>query len=260
MFAGGDGTARDIHDVVGNRIPLIGIPTGVMMHSAVFATSPESAGNVAAAYLGGRHSSMRVRDAEIMDIDEDQLRDDRVSTKLYGFARVPHERALVQSAKARAMTDDENLVAACAGLVEEMEDDRLYFIGPGTTTRRITERLGLDGSLLGVDAVMNRRLIGRDLNERQLLELLVGNATIIVTVIGGQGFIFGRGNQQVSADVLRRVGRDNIVVVAGLDKLLTLDPCCLRVDTNDAEVDAALRGFIPVHTGPGQRVMMRVEA
>ena len=60
-----------------------------------------------------------------------------------------------------------------------------------------------------------------------------------MTPIGGQGFIFGRGNQQISPKVIRQVGLDNIVVVATKSKLDKLKS--LRVDTGDPELDKALR-------------------
>jgi predicted polyphosphate/ATP-dependent NAD kinase len=260
LFAGGDGTARDVHDALGGEVPVLGIPTGVKMHSAVFATSPGAAGELASAWLAGE-PTIRLREAEVMDVDEAALREGRVSARLHGYARVPFARHLVQRAKAGSFVPDEAALDGLAGEVAaEMEPGRLYILGPGTTTRRVLERLGLRGTLLGVDAVRDRRLVGAALGEAGLLALLEGGgpATIIVGVTGGQGFLFGRGNQAISAEVIRRVGRDSITVLAGAEKLAALDPCCLRVDTGDPEVDRLLAGFVRVRTAPGRASVMRV--
>ncbi len=260
LFAGGDGTARDVYGVVGDGIPILGIPTGVKIHSAVFATSPENAGNLAAEYLGDDSGQVRVRAAEVMDIDEQAFRENRLSARLYGYARAPYLRAMIQSAKAgAAASEDAALEALGHQFTKAMEDDVLYIIGPGTTTRHITAALGVGGTLLGVDAVRDRKLIGADLNESQLLALVDGvPAKIVVTVIGGQGYVFGRGNQQISARVIRAVGKENIVIVTTINKIFALQGKPLLVDTGEDEIDRLLAGYVRVLTGPDESTMLRI--
>jgi predicted polyphosphate/ATP-dependent NAD kinase len=261
LFAGGDGTARDIHDVVGDRVPVLGIPTGVKMHSAVFATSPEGAGDVAASFLAGT-GDRRLREAEIVDVDEDAVRSGGISTRLYGAVAVPDDRRRIQPAKAASVVSDEaDLEAVCRQVAASMDPRRVYVLGPGTTTRRVMRHLGLEKTLLGVDAVRAGRLVGADLGERELLALLDGQAaTLLVGVVGGQGFLLGRGNQQLSPRVLRQIGLENIEVIAGLRKLLTLDPPRLCVDTGDAELDAELAGYRRVHVAPRRDLVYHVAA
>ena len=260
LFAGGDGTARDVFDAVGVRMPILGVPTGVKMHSAVFGTSPRAAGDVALSFLQGRAT---LRDAEVTDLDEEALRNGRVAARLFGIARVPHQRGLMQACKAGARPDDEAALDALARrLVREWPADRLMILGCGTTIRRVKRALGFEGTTLGVDVALGGRLLAADVTEAQLLRLLdrAPEAGIVASVTGGQGFLFGRGNQQISAEVIRRVGRANITVMTGAGKLTALDPALLHVDTGDAEVDAMLAGYIGVHTAPGQRMMMRIAA
>jgi predicted polyphosphate/ATP-dependent NAD kinase len=261
LFAGGDGTARDIHDVVGERLPILGVPTGVKMHSGVFATTPESAGDVVASFMAAVPLGP-VREAEVVDVDEDAVRADTIRTRLHGAARVPDDRLRVQSAKLSAVpSDEEALEAVCAAVADGMDPRRIYVLGPGTTTRRVLRRLGLPKTLLGVDAVRAGRLLGADLGERELLEL-VGDepVTLLIGVVGGQGALFGRGNQQLSPAVLRRISPENIEVIAGMRKLLALDPPLLHVDTGDPELDAALCGYRRVHVAPRRTVVYRVAA
>ena len=260
LFAGGDGTARDIYDTVGDSVPMIGIPTGVKMHSAVFGRNPESAGNLAALYLAEDPSKCQLRDAEVMDIDEAAARANRLSAALYGYAKIPYQRRLVQSAKAGAMPGEEAATdAICSALINNIEDDCLYIIGPGTTTARLLELLGLKGTLLGVDALYDRKLIGSDLNENQLLKLMEGRPTkIVVTVIGGHGCIFGRGNQQISAEVIGQVGKENIIVLTTMNKIQSLEGRPLFVDTGDDATDEMLSGFIRVITGLHQSTMLKI--
>jgi predicted polyphosphate/ATP-dependent NAD kinase len=261
LFAGGDGTARDVFDGAPDAA-MLGVPTGVKMHSAVFGVSPEAAGQIAAATLSGEAGATRWREAEVMDIDEAALRGGRVSARLHGYARVPAERAAMQNCKTPARGDDEPALAALARrIVREMEEGRLYVLGCGTTMRHIKRELKSEGTLLGVDVALNGRLIARDVDEARLTRLTAGALTsVIVSATGGQGYIFGRGNQQIGPALLRRIGRDSIMVVTGTRKLTALDPPCLRVDTGDPEVDAMLAGYVRVHTAPGQSMMMRVAA
>ena len=258
LFAGGDGTARDIHDAVGQTVPAVGIPAGVKIHSAVYALTPRHAGEVAVLFLGGR--LLRVRDAEVMDIDEEAFRQGRVSARLYGYLRVPEERRHVQSVKSGGVHGEAQVLAGIATeVIQSMAEDCLYIVGPGTTTRAIVEELELDNTLLGVDVLLNRRLVAGDANEGELLALIgERKAKILVTVIGGQGYIFGRGNQQLSPRVIRKVGVDNIIVVASKEKLGSLAGRPLLVDTGDEDLDQTLGGYVRITTGFRDYVMYKV--
>ena len=263
LFAGGDGTARDVMDANTERLPALGIPAGVKMHSAAFATSPPAAGELAARFLTSSSERLTMREAEVMDIDEDAYRADRLSARLYGYLRVPNERRLIQGAKSsRSPSDDAVVDAIAAELILEMDGTTLYLAGPGTTTHRIFERLGLAKTLLGVDAIRGRELVGRDLNEEEILRLIADapDVRIIISVIGTQGYVLGRGNQQLSPEVIRLVGRDNLIVIATPQKLVTLPQRRLLVDTGDIETDQMLLGFLSVRTGYRQSAVIRVAA
>jgi len=258
LFAGGDGTARDIYNAVGVGIPVLGIPAGVKIHSAVFATNPTSAGDLAWLYLQGRVASLK--EAEVMDIDEDAYRRGVVSARLYGYLHVPFKTSLVQSLKTASSPGEKAAMAGIAWqVIDGMEDDWLYILGPGTTTRAITSALGLDKTLIGVDVLFRGQLLATDVNESQLLELLKGHkAKIVVAPIGGQGCILGRGNQQLSPGVIRSVGLDNIVVVSTPAKIQALGGRPLWVDTGDRSLDQALSGYARVITGYNEQVVYKV--
>jgi predicted polyphosphate/ATP-dependent NAD kinase len=258
LYAGGDGTTRDIVDAIGTTVPIIGIPTGVKMHSATFATTPEAAADVAAAHLGA--AAPRCRDAEVLDVDEHALREGIVSSRLYAVACVPEDDGRrVQAPKARSLPGTPALDALCRAIAAECEG--LVIFGPGTTTQRVLAHLGHDGTLLGVDAVDGGAVVGRDLTEEQLLELLEDRrARLVVGVVGGQGALFGRGNQQLSPAVLRRIGLDRIDVVGAEEKLLSLDPAALRVDTGDPALDAELAGFRRVRVAPNRFLVLTVSS
>ena len=263
LFAGGDGTARNICNAVGDRVPVIGVPAGVKIHSAVYATTPAAAGDVAALYLHERPAGVQLREGEVMDIDEEAFRENRVSAHLYGFMTVPYARGLTQSAKAGGVAGEERALNDIATeVIAGMVPGALYILGPGTTTRTVMERLGVPKTLLGVDAVRDRELAGSDLTEGDLLALVDASpeAFIVVTVIGGQGHVFGRGNQQISPAVIRRVGTDHIVVIATQTKLLSLEGRPLLVDTGDPALDEQLGGYAKVITALGERTMYKVGA
>lgn len=259
VFAGGDGTARDICRVIGASIPAIGIPTGVKMHSAVYATSPRAAGEVVVRAL--TQSAAPTREAEVMDIDEESFRAGLVSARLYGYMRVPVARGLVQGLKSgRGGGEPAELAAIAADVAQRLPADRLSIFGPGTTTRAITDHIGVTSTLLGVDILYRGEMVARDATEREILEHLRHvPGTVIVTPIGGQGYIFGRGNQQLSSQVLRQVGLEHIIVVATPSKLAQLAGEPLRVDTNDDDLDAMLRGYRRVVTGYGMETVYPVE-
>jgi predicted polyphosphate/ATP-dependent NAD kinase len=240
VFCGGDGTARDILEAAGMGIPVLGVPTGVKMHSSVFAVTPTAAARVA---LGFLWSELPLREAEVMDVDEAAFRQGHVSAKLYGYVLTPYEPHLIQENKvASPITESEvrNQAAIAIYLIENMKPDVVYIMGPGTTTRTIGDLLDQKKTLLGVDLFYDKKIVASDVNEKQIIEKIRGKTTqIIVTPIGGQGFIFGRGNQQISAKVIQRVGLDNIAVIATESKLRTLKS--LKVDTGDSSLDEAFR-------------------
>jgi predicted polyphosphate/ATP-dependent NAD kinase len=261
LFAGGDGTARNIYNAVADKVTVLGIPAGVKIHSAVFATSPANAGKLASMYIKNSNSRVSVKEAEVMDIDEQAFREDKVTAKLYGYMKIPYEESFVQGAKIGSSPSEEAATIEIAHeIVNNMEKNCLYIIGPGTSTRCIMDVLKLPYTLLGVDAVYNKKLVATDLNEKGLLKLIKGKKTkLVITVIGGQGYIFGRGNQQISPSIIQKVGIDNIIVVATKSKLVSLNVNPLRVDTGDDKVNKALCGYIKVVTGLKERVLMKVE-
>lgn len=264
VFAGGDGTARDVLDVVGRQVPVLGIPTGVKMHSGVFASTPEAAGEVAARFLLARRGSARLRDGEVADVDEEAVRAGRIATRLYGVMRVPVEPSRMIGAKTSGMAgDDAALDGVAARLVDGMEPGRLYLLGPGTSTGRIAAHLSIQATLLGVDVVQDRALLAADVAERDILRLLdtVGRpATLVVGITGGQGYVLGRGNQQLSAEVIRRIGAENVTIIGGLRKLTSLSPPVLHVDTGEERVDRMLAGYRRVLIGPERDIVMKVSA
>lgn len=249
-FAGGDGTARDVLSAVGLAVPVVGIPCGVKMHSGVFAPNPEAAGDLVRAFVAG--DEVVVRDGEVVDLDDA----DPPTSVFHGVLRVPMTRAIAPRSKAFALPDDEVALDGVAREVaRSMVPGHTYLVGPGTSTARVLNALGLVGSLLGFDVVRDGRLVARDANARVLAAAAWG-ATLIAGVIGGQGFLFGRGNQQLTPALIRSL--DDIVVLAGARKLAALPDRCLHVDTGDAATDASLSGYRRVQTAPGRSMVIRV--
>ncbi len=255
LFAGGDGTARDICDAMragdhsAVRIPALGIPAGVKMHSGVFALSPRKAGEIALRFLRGDPVEMAY--LEVMDIDEEAFRAGRLFASLHGYLTVPQDSQGVQATKSgAAIGDNEAALDIAQQVISDMDEDALYIIGPGTTTAAIMDTLGISNTLLGIDVIQNKNLLASDTAERELLELTKNNpAKIVVTAIGGQGYIIGRGNQQLSPQLIRQVGVNNIIVVATRRKLLELGGRPLLVDTGDLNLDEELSGYMKVITG-----------
>ena len=260
-FTGGDGTARDIHLAIGSSMPVIGIPAGVKIHSAVYATSPKNAGNLAYLYLKENTKKIQIIEAEVMDIDEEAFRKDRLSAKLYGYLKVPYEKNLLQDCKAGSSpTEDSEVEAIASEVINLMQKNYLYIIGSGTTIQPIMKKLGLTNTLLGIDAIYNFKLMGSDLNENQILTLMKGKKTkIIVTIIGGQGYIFGRGNQQISSKVIKKVGKENILVVGTKNKIISLGNKSLLVDTGEEKTNQMLSGYIKVITGINERMLIKID-
>ena len=258
LFVGGDGTAQDIYNAIGDRLAVIGVPAGVKIHSGVYAKNPAGAGELAVSYLRGR--SLHLRNVEVMDLDESAYREGILSASLCGYLKIPYRRRLLQGLKDGSSPSEKATHTAIAtDIIERMVTEIVYVVGPGTTTRAIISQLGLNNTLLGVDVLLNNEILAGDVNEEQLLKLLLGNkAKIIVTPIGGQGYLFGRGNQQISPRVIRSVGVENILVVSTVDKLNSLKGRPLLVDTGDQDLDKSLSRYVKVITGYNDRVIYKV--
>jgi predicted polyphosphate/ATP-dependent NAD kinase len=246
LFCGGDGTARDIFDAVGREVPVLGIPAGVKMYSAVFAIDPATA-----AELVMKYDTQSLRDSEVMDVDEDAYRSGELKTRLYGIARTPALPGKLQLSKhVFEEADEDRAKKEIARFIHEiMIPDVLYILGAGTTTESIARKLGVQKTLLGIDAVKNGKIVGTDLDEKSLWALLRDGqeAKIFLSPIGAQGFILGRGNQQISPRIVKRVGIRNIIVVATPHKLR--ETPLLYVDSGDSVLDKDFGDSVQVISG-----------
>jgi predicted polyphosphate/ATP-dependent NAD kinase len=252
IFCGGDGTARDVYSVVDSNIQILGIPSGVKMHSGVFATHANVIGELLIDFLKGDLDSA---DAEILDLDETRYRAGEWNIRLFGVAKTPYNQSLIQRGKHMVESASEEAIKEeiAEYIKEEMEDNKdiLYILGSGSTVQAIGKLIGLDITLLGIDAVYQGKLIGKDLNEQEILNLLSKHecARLILSPIGAQGFILGRGNLQLSPEVIKKVGLENIDVISTPAKLADME--ALRVDTNDHMLDSAFEklGYLKVIFG-----------
>ncbi len=250
-----EGTSRQVllneEDGAVGMPAVLGVPAGVKMYSPVFAVSPRAAGAIAADWID--HGGLPTDEREVLDIDEAAMRRARVDPTLYGMLRVPYRTGRTQARKAPTpVTEAATVEAAASGAVARMLPGVRYLLGPGGTTAEIARQLGVEGSPLGVDVVLDGAAIVRGASERELLaEIASGPAQAVITVIGGQGFLLGRGNQQLSASVLRAIGDDPLLVVAPEQKLIDLHGRPLLVDTGDPELDARLAGHVRIVTSVG---------
>lgn len=262
LFAGGDGTARDVASMLKPGQAMLGIPCGVKMHSGVFAISPEAAGALVADILASPERISWTDEAEVMDIDEAALRQGYIAPELYGHARVPLVRRRMQASKGGPRRDwGAALAGAAAELVEQMDRDALYVIGPGTSAGAVMQAAGHTPTVLGIDAMRGGEIVAQDVGSAELENLACdGTVRIVLGVTGQQGFLIGRGNQQISPALLTRAGRDGLIVLASEDKLMGLAQPKLWVDSGDPKLDGELEGFLRVRTARGRETMMRLSA
>jgi predicted polyphosphate/ATP-dependent NAD kinase len=256
IFVGGDGTARDVYDVLGLTIPVVGIPSGVKMFSPVFALSTFAAAEII------NNETKQLIDKEVLDIDEEAFRNGKLAAKLYGYLKVPKNPSLLQGKKEPSnitKLEKNSKEEIAEYILENIEKDTLYILGPGTTLDTIADKMGVEKSLLGIDAVFNQELVGKDLNEKGLLDLIekYHKIKIILTPIGGNGFILGRASKQFTPKVIKLIEKENLIVVATEDKISRLE--CLRVDTGDAEIDNNLKGHRKVITGYKTETLIEVK-
>ncbi len=262
IFVGGDGTAKDIFDAMRScdRVPVLGVPSGVKMYSGVFAVNPLDAVDVVLAFA---RNQAEIAEFEIMDADEKAIRSDAFVVKLNGFLKGPFLPMRIQGSKQispETVDEKENQTAIVRFIIEEMQMEATYILGPGTTVKRIAELLGVEKTVLGVDIYKKGKVI-LDVNEQRILAEVEDwqNTWIVLSPIGRQGILLGRGNQQISPAVIKRVGKQRIIVAATKGKLQSIDGGVLRVDTGDIEADKTLRGYIRVITDYREWRLMPVQ-
>ncbi|WP_158971101.1 ATP-NAD kinase family protein [Paraglaciecola sp. L3A3] len=260
LFVGGDGTARNVCNLIAESIPVLGIPAGCKIHSGVFAVTPQAAGRVLDKVIKGEIVS--VSQAEVMDIDEDLFRQGKVNAKHFGEMQVPTELEYIQAVKMGGKESDEMVLADISAHVIELMEEyprHIFVMGSGSTVDYIMQDLQLTNTLLGVDLLQGQKLIASDVTSRQLLQAIQGkNCKLVITLIGGQGHIIGRGNQQLSPEFLTLLGKENILLVATKTKLLGLQGRPLIVDSGDRLVNHNLAGLITVTTGYRDQVLYPV--
>ncbi len=245
LFVGGDGTAVDVAETLEERdvdTPILGVPAGVKVYSAVFGVTPRAAGEVAATFD-------RTEEAEVNDIDEDEFREGEVHTELKAVARVP----VAQQRQSSKQLGGGSVEGVAQGFAADVEPRRTYVLGPGSTLGAIKSELGFEGTALGVDVWRDGEVLARDAAESDILGTLGADNTVVVSPIGGQGFIFGRGNQQISPPVIRQ---SDLAVVASRRKLDQTG--VLRVDTGDRDLDDSLRGWTRVRVGRVEKRLVEV--
>jgi len=263
VFVGGDGTAKDILDAMKRKaveLPVLGIPSGIKMYSGIFAVNPSDAVEVVLAYAKGE---AEIAEFEVMDADETAIRSDTFAVRLYGFLKGPFLPMKIQGSKQvspETVDEKKNQMAIAKSIVEEMQSNATYILGPGTTVKCIAELLGVPKTVLGVDIYKNGK-VTLDVDEKKILENVEDwqNTWIILSPIGRQGILLGRGNQQISPEIIKRVGKQRLIVAATKSKLRDIEGGVLRVDTGDAAVDSMLKGYIKVVTDYREWRLMPVQ-
>ncbi len=258
VFVGGDGTARDVMSEVKGNTPVLGIPSGVKVTSECFAINPEAASKIIIEFS----KSKKTFEAEVIDVDEDAYRNGILKIKLYGYVKVPYIPQYIQSSKSPSLNSEnekENQKAIARYIIENMKKDTIYFLGAGTTVSAITQLLSLNKTILGVDALKNKKIIKMDLSESEIYEMINEDSKIIISPIGKQGFIFGRGNHQFSARIVRKIGFKNIIIIATKRKVESIGNK-LRIDFYDDEsLNNELNGkYIRVLTDYNESRMMKI--
>lgn len=260
VFCGGDGTARDVCEACGDSVAVLGIPAGVKMYSGCFSVNPIAGGELLSDFISGKPCVVEQR--EVMDLDESCLGRYSVCAKLYGYLSVVDLGARLQGPKVASVVETNETELLVAALADQMQRDVLYIIGPGSTTYQLKQKICGNGTLIGVDVVRNGELICLDADEKKLMQYLAEfpSAKIIVTCIGGAGFLFGRGNPQISASVIRRVGRENLILAVTKSKLLSLHQKPMYVDTTDPELDQSLSGYYKITLSEGESTVYKVQS
>ena len=243
IYGGGDGTTRDIvRNLQENNcpeLPIIGVPSGVKMHSGCFATSPKAAAEVLSSWIRG---DLLVSNTEVLDLDEEKYRQGKWIVKLYAEAMTPNSPKWMQGSKELIQTDsEEEIIQGISEHIFEslVEEDRMIIWGSGGTLRTIGKMLNFNLTTLGIDITVGKSQIATDVNEQQITQHIQSHSGIIsllLSPMGGQGFLIGRGNLQLSPKVIRMIGIENIIGIVTPSKLLSVRK--LRIDSGDDELDS----------------------
>ncbi|MCX8208941.1 MAG: ATP-NAD kinase family protein [Sulfolobales archaeon] len=253
VFVGGDGTARDVLEASGGLVPILGVPSGVKVYSSVFAVSPEAAAEILLDYCRGGGA---IEVGEVVDVDEESLHRDVVVLKSYSKAQTISSENLRVSTKEFGSYEDLESVAEHF-IAEVYRPEAVFILGPGSTTRAIASKLGVEKTLLGFDAVLNGNLVGKDLSAREIEKIVKDfkDVYVVLSVIGGQGYLLGRGNQQLTPEILKLLGRNRIVVVSPRSKLAKLK--YLLIDSGDPDLDRDLSGYYRVIVEYGETYVIK---
>jgi len=259
VFSGGDGTARDLQQAVGCRIPVLGIPAGVKMHSGVFTATPERAGTLLARLIDGGLVSSVAR--QVRDLDEVALRAGEIRPRFFGELRVPETGGYLQHTKEGGRENESLAITEIsADVVERIASiDEAVVLGPGSTVAEIKRSLGFEGTVLGFDVWRQDAVIALDVDARWLLDRL-DRAVVVLSFTRAQGALLGRGNQQLSPAFLRRIGREALWVIGTRTKLSTLEGRPLLIDTDDPDLDQMWSGLVEITAGYEDRLFYRVSA
>lgn len=257
VFSGGDGTARDLLDALGQSLPVLGIPAGVKMHSGVFATTPERAGALLDALVDGGLVSLVPR--EVRDLDESAIAEGQIRPRYFGELMVPEPGGFLQHTKERGVESEPLAVnEIVAEVVERLAEEAApVVLGPGSTLHAVKAALGFDGSLLGFDVWRAGQVIARDV-DAAWLEAELAEARLVLSFTRGQGFLIGRGNQQLAPGFLARIGRQSLWVVGTRTKLKSLRGRPLLIDTDDPALDRSWSGLVEVITGYQDALLYRL--
>lgn len=255
-FVGGDGTARDILDAQSEK-PLrhLGIAGGVKVQSPVFALSPAVAAQTIIAVANGKYEGVF---REVIDINEKAIRSGIIDSNHYGDLLVVNATHHLQGAKSRRKVSEATAIANLAySTYQSLPKDCYLIIGPGSTTMALKKLLG-EGTLLGVDVYYNKKITQKDANQQSLDKLAGQVWQLYLTFTGGQGFLLGRGNQQIGPALLSRVNRHNMTILASLDKLIELQGQPIRIDCGDDLLEKKLMGYYPVLVADKQQIVYPV--
>jgi len=245
FFVGGDGTARDIFYVIQNTLPLIGIPAGVKMYSGIFCTTVGASVRVLSDFLSEHYE---LGEEEIVDINEESYRRDLLDLKIYGYALTLKSLEDIQGSKQTSYAQNgDNQERIAKYFIERMEKGVHYILGPGTTVKSIPRLLNEPYTLLGVDILLNGKTIALDVNEEQIMQVVGGcRAKVVVSPLGKQGIVFGRGNQQISSKIIKMIGKENLVFLATERKLMDMKRNYLVADVDEPEIAKMLCGYTRV--------------